>query len=289
MTNPWPLYLQNKVYPASFDRQLLDDIFGAGVTSPEGMVVLPSISTRGVDITLGIVYVQGDESPLANDQGSYRCLNPDVTSLAIDSCSTFPRIDQVIARVYDGSYSGTRNEWALEIFKGVETSGADLTNLNGMSFPLPHNSFALGRVLAPVGSGLVADVSDTRQLAGSSPTLRVFDIDMLSTHVANLNNDGDVHVWMENGSTVKMSGSLSIDTSFINTSTGSQPLFTLGPQFWPLNKTFAQLPHISTMGFSSERIAALVTIGATGQVSVSQTPADLSILYLDSVFYDVFR
>lgn len=165
MTAQWPSYLQKKLYPARFDRQLIDDIFTPGVRSVSDLVATADAGARAIDITAGATYVEGTQD---DAQGSYRMLY-EADVVEIDHCVSFPRLDQVISRIYDSEYGGIIDDGTLEILKGTETSGATLVNRLGAAPTLPANSILLYDVIAPVGSGVLSggDIADRRVFANS--------------------------------------------------------------------------------------------------------------------------
>lgn len=176
----WPQQLQAKLYPARFDRQIIADLLTPGVRGLTELVVTADGGSRSVDVSTGCVYVDGTQDAA---QGAYRMLYDSITELAIASCTTYPRLDQIIARMYDSEYGGTDNMGTLEVLPGVETSGATLTNRLGAASTLPPNSLLIYDVLAPVGSGVLSsgEIADRRAFVGKGP--RYF-----SGTAANLSN-----------------------------------------------------------------------------------------------------
>ena len=89
----------------------------------------------------------------------------------IQPASTFPRVDQIIARVADSGESGTIDAGSIQVVQGVEASGASLSNRTGAvsDGALPPNWIRLADVLAPVGSSLLtsAEIKDRRSVTTS--------------------------------------------------------------------------------------------------------------------------
>lgn len=159
----YPQYLESKLYPARFDRQVLDDIFTPGVRA-SGDLVATAGGSRTVSVGAGAAYMPGTQSA---NQGAYRMLF-DAAVLNIAPCSVNPRLDQIIARIYDAEESGSLNQGVLEVLAGAEASGATLINRSGAAVSLPDNSIRLYDVLAPVGSGSLSlgNVADRRTYIG---------------------------------------------------------------------------------------------------------------------------
>lgn len=135
-------------------------VFGAGdlkVTASSGMVLSVAAGLGAVQGNVGGVWLPG----------KYLCgLDAAVLSSAIDrsdgsgqgfaaNASAFPRLDQLIARVWDHSLDGSGlRRWLLQIVQGVATSGATLANRSGAvaDGALPANVLRLADVLVPGGN-----------------------------------------------------------------------------------------------------------------------------------------
>lgn len=156
-----PLYLQSKVYPASKDRRLMSSTFGPGVLQ-EMAVTVPG-GVRTVSCTGGSALVPSPGWP-ATDGVYFVNSTSTITDIEIDDAVTYPRVDQIVLRVYDSQYAGVLNEAVVEVVKGVEASGATLVNRTGAVADnlLPGGSLRLADVLAPVGSGAITTIRDRR-------------------------------------------------------------------------------------------------------------------------------
>jgi microcystin-dependent protein len=152
-----PQYLQDLAYPARHDRQMLADVFSQGVVSTADLLVTSTGAALSVSVASGSAYVYGTQSA---GQGAYRCSNNGAVTIAIAAAATFPRVDQIVVRVYDKFESGSISTVTVENVQGAESSGATLANRSGAASSLPANSFVLADVLVPVGSGQVIPVNN---------------------------------------------------------------------------------------------------------------------------------
>jgi hypothetical protein len=80
--------------------------------------------------------------------------NATINEVIATADASFPRIDQIILRVYDHQYDSTGNNFArTEVLTGTPTSGATLANRNGAA-SLSVNSIRLADIL--VGAGVTS-------------------------------------------------------------------------------------------------------------------------------------
>ncbi len=120
-----------------------------------------------VNVAAGIGYVQAaaaDERYRVQNTASVLSTAFDGGGLAAPSSSN-PRLDQIIARVYDHSVDGSnRREWVLQKVTGTPTAGATRDNRFGAA-ALPARSYLLADALVPPNApALVADnIRDRRQ------------------------------------------------------------------------------------------------------------------------------
>jgi hypothetical protein len=125
-----PLYLQNKLIPAKFDRQLISDLFDSIeqvvgdndllVTAAGGLVTATAA---------GRCVVQGDTNP---NQGMYRCFNDASVSRTHVASGVNPKIDRLVMKVHDSVETGSGTDLAdIEIVAGTpsvaRTSTTQLT------------------------------------------------------------------------------------------------------------------------------------------------------------------
>lgn len=168
MTAANPLYLQNKIYPATRDRQLIKDIFGAERVL-SGLAATYGGTGLNVSVAAGACLVQGDTNA---NQGLYEFFNDAAATLTHDAADgTNPRVDRIIARVYDASETGAGSDaGALEIVKGTPSSGAAM--FNQASWPaLPASAMEIAVVLISTGATSItqAEILDRRpKLSGRS-------------------------------------------------------------------------------------------------------------------------
>jgi hypothetical protein len=173
MTEVEPAFLE---YPAQISAQELR--VALGVNAQEGVLASGDLkvvqraagSNRSVDVAAGEALVRGDA---VSRQGLYACYNDlvknsDAFSLGgIAAQEANPRIDQIVARVYDASHdTGTSLRlWRLEVIKGTATVGATLANRSGVA-ALPANALLLADVLVPT-DGVIdnTEIRDRRSWA----------------------------------------------------------------------------------------------------------------------------
>jgi hypothetical protein len=163
--------------PAVISGQELRTAFSAlqpGVMDTNDLKVTAGAGTREISVAAGTGFVRG--SNIA-DQGLYRIRNDGViSSLAFElggitaNGTAFPRIDQIIARVYDQSHDGSGlRKWRPEIITGVATTGATLDNRSGsiLDAAIGNNWVRLADALVPAGATtiLTANIRDRRPRA----------------------------------------------------------------------------------------------------------------------------
>lgn len=143
-----PNWLQENCYPAQYDRLLIGNLVGVeGVANFHAGSLLVTTGGSGLNLSVaqGGALITGDD----DDRGVYSVYNDAAVTLTATAANpTNPRIDQVIARVYDSTYGEGADEWVLEMLDGTATGGATLTNLTGAT-ALPDNSIRLAYVLVP--------------------------------------------------------------------------------------------------------------------------------------------
>lgn len=166
MTVHTPLYLQKKAIPARFDRQLLADLFRAGVMragdfAPTASGGLTSTTAAGIGYIPGTIQV---------DQGVYRLYSDAPTTFTHDAAVTFPRMDQIVVVIYDSAENNNvgTDGGEIKIVKGVESNGLTKANrlgaASGANFP--SNAILIADVIVrPASNILAADINDRRQLA----------------------------------------------------------------------------------------------------------------------------
>src|ERR1700757_392879 len=161
MTLSLPAYTQDQLFPFTYLRMGMGSFATPGVVMPGDMLVSPGSGLQ-VQIAAGEAYIQQTVAKLGAfyaSRGLYYVFNDSVANPynSIAAPSVNPRIDQVIARVYDVYEQGLGGSsfWRYEWLVGVETSGANLTNLSGAA-ALPANSLRLAYVLQTVGESSIS-------------------------------------------------------------------------------------------------------------------------------------
>lgn len=131
----------------------------------------PSMS---IEVGSGVCYVPGSE---ASAQGVYCCINDNMVTKTVTAAhGTLPRIDSVIARVYDSAFSGATNAWAIEVIAGTAASSPTAP-------ALPANSLRLYNINvgAAVSSITNANLVDVRaHLAAAGGIISCTSSDMPS-------------------------------------------------------------------------------------------------------------
>lgn len=161
------IFLQEGSHPAEDVRRALGSIVGqaGGLVSGSDLVV--SENSAGADMSIdvagGAIWIAGTEDAY---QGVYYCENRGVTNIPVQAADVVhPRIDLVVARVYDSSYSGTQDEWALDIVTGTPAASP-------VAPSLPANSFSLATINVAANATTVVDanITDTRVLTDETIT-----------------------------------------------------------------------------------------------------------------------
>jgi hypothetical protein len=162
-----PVQFQNTVEITGQDfRHAYERPLGEGVEGYSDMLVTPGASATTVDVAAGIGFVRGDG---LNDLGLYRCRNDATKNSAAFEAgglaapdATNPRLDQIIARVYDDDVDGEgQRKWRLAVLKGTPKSGDTLDKREGAA-ALPNSAMLLADVLVPAGAPAVLKAENIR-------------------------------------------------------------------------------------------------------------------------------
>ena len=168
MTFLVPELLETKTYPFSRVRRMMEHAgIQEGIWDPGDLKVAQRSAgaTMSVDVAAGSGWIRGDDTAR---QGMYHVENDAVVNLAIGAAhATLPRVDQVIARVYDSTVVGGAQDFARpEILPGTPTSGAALDNAAGNTSraALPATAIRLGEILVANGATSItnANIRDRR-------------------------------------------------------------------------------------------------------------------------------
>lgn len=155
--NP-PLHLQARTdHTAVGDRSLLETLFmQQGVAEAAHLAVTQNgTPNMSVNVAAGRVVIDGTENSL---QGYYHCTNDATKNLVIAAAdATNPRIDLVVAKVEDASYSGVTNAWSLAVVTGTPAASPAAPSA-------PANSITLAQISVPALDTTIgtAQITDTR-------------------------------------------------------------------------------------------------------------------------------
>ena len=160
-----PVFLDGITYPAKELRKILGDIYTEGILTSGALAISQSgTPAMSVSVALGRAIVTNDEGNF----GKYVIENDAaVTKTIAASDPSNPRIDRIIAQIYDATdISGAVNSWALEVLTGTPAASP--------SAPvLPSNaiSFATVAVAANAVTIVNANITSTRTLASFLPAI----------------------------------------------------------------------------------------------------------------------
>lgn len=164
-----PELLDTKTYAFAKVRQMMADQ-GGGIQ--EGVVNAGDylVTQRGaganmsVDVAAGQAWIQGDDVAY---QGLYHMTNDATINAAVSAAhATLPRLDQIVARIYDSTVTGVSDTPTIEVIAGTATSGATLDNRTGAA-SLPNGAMRIADVLVPAAAGSIvtANIRDRRPWA----------------------------------------------------------------------------------------------------------------------------
>lgn len=137
------------------------DIMGEGVVGAGDLAVTEKASgaNMSVDVAAGAAWVAGDDD--ADAQPTYRLRNDATVNVTIEAAdATNPRIDLVVARVYDSQFAGVSDTGTIEVVKGTAAGSPSAPSL-------PNNAIELAQVAvaAAATSIVTADITDSRTRA----------------------------------------------------------------------------------------------------------------------------
>lgn len=164
--NP-PLHMQARTdHTAAGDRALIETLMPvAGVADPAHLLVTQNgTPNMSVNVAAGRVVVDGTENAL---QGVYHCVNDATKNVTIAAAdATNPRIDLIVARVRDASYSGVTNAWAIEAVTGTPAA-------TPVAPATPANSYVLAQISVPANATAITNsqITDRRSslIVGGNP------------------------------------------------------------------------------------------------------------------------
>ena len=142
-------------------------------------------ANMSVDVAAGGAWVQGDDTAR---QGFYHLVNDATVNVAVSAAhATLPRLDQVVARIYDASVAGGSNTPAIEVIAGTPTSGATLANRTGAA-ALPNGAVRLADVIVAAADTSITtgEIQDRRPWArGGFKIVEKADGDFSTTNGTN--------------------------------------------------------------------------------------------------------
>lgn len=163
--NP-PSWLQAGSHPAEQDRLLVAGMIKTSGVCGDDDLKVTQLGTPAmtVNIAAGAAFVAGTESDY---QGVYHVQNDDDVELDVEASDpTNGRKDLVVARVYDAEYSGSDNEFVLEVITGTP-SGSPATPAT------PDNAIPLATLTVAANASTVttANITDLRKPATFRPSI----------------------------------------------------------------------------------------------------------------------
>lgn len=134
------------------------DIMGEGVVGEDDLAVSEKASgaNMSVDVAAGAAWVAGDDD--ADAQPTYRLRNDATVNVTIEAAdATNPRIDLVVARVYDSAFAGVSDTGTIEVVKGTAAGTPSAPSL-------PNNAIELAQVAVAASATTIedADITDSR-------------------------------------------------------------------------------------------------------------------------------
>jgi hypothetical protein len=115
-----------------------------------------------IEVAQGEAIIPGNVSAT---QSGYYFRNTAAATITLAAANgSNPRIERIVAVVFDESYEGAKNEAKIEVKEGTAKAGATLTNLEGVA-AAPKNSITLAYVLVPAAATTIsnADIKNVAQ------------------------------------------------------------------------------------------------------------------------------
>lgn len=158
------------------------------VWAPTPLSVGPRVAggaNMSVDVARGSGWVPG----LTELQGLYHVVSDATVNKTIGANATGnPRVDRIVAKVYDTADGGAggANRWDIEVLPGTATAGATLDNLNGAvsiaAYPAAPHILKLADVLVPNGAATItaSNIRDRRAWAHGASYVSVPTVSTIS-------------------------------------------------------------------------------------------------------------
>lgn len=156
---PFAIQAEGSTTPAEQARRAVGFLTSRGATVGSTVGGVRVAGDLALSVGTGLqVKVGGGEllipGSLATTQGGYYTYGTqgETGTLTLSAASaSYPRVDRIVARVFDSQYSGTEHKVALEAVTGTPTSGATLANKSGVA-AAPANSYTIGYALVPANA-----------------------------------------------------------------------------------------------------------------------------------------
>ena len=165
------IFLQTGSHPAEDVRQGFRSLMAytgvvASTSSGAASTIADlKVSQRGAGANMSVDVANGRCAILGTEgtyQGVYLCDNRGTTNLTIGAAAASARIDRIVARVQDSSYSGATNAWALSVVAGTPSAVP-------VAPTAPSNSITLALVAVSAGATSIvnANITDSRPYAAT--------------------------------------------------------------------------------------------------------------------------
>ena len=150
------IFLQSEAHPAEDVRRWVMALSGdgEGIAATGELAVSEKSGTAdmSVDVATGRCFILGDEDTY---QGTYFCDNRGTVNKAVTPADgSNPRIDRVVARVYDSEYSGASDYWEIDIIPGSPAASPSAP-------ALPDSAIDLATIAVGTGVTSIVDANIT--------------------------------------------------------------------------------------------------------------------------------
>ena len=302
----YPGLLQNKTYPAEIVRRMFNSFLQRGSTIGSGvggLVVATDCqiqtASSGVKVLVepGELWVPGSYSG-STTQGSYYTRVSATETLTCSAAESNPRVERVVVRVKDQTYSGSENEGLIELHKGTANASANINTLAACETyggTAPENSYTLGYVLVPntttlAGQGGVltaADIKNTSSAFAFSPRALPASVGAWETVAYAAKTEGSssppqIKYRVEgSGNVVRLKGALKVKSGqFLKSGNG---LFTAAVGWRPAETVYFTATALPS-GNPKPILCSMGTEGSAGLSSLEEVPEG-TVVYFDGCTY----